>query len=51
MQIEELKYPIGKYKPNKEPRPEQLKEWIGHIEGFPEQVDKLLASVDRKSVV
>ena len=44
MQLEELKYPIGKYKPNKEPSPEQLKEWIGHIESFPEQVEQLLAS-------
>ena len=38
MNIEELKYPIGKYSPIKEPSSKQLVKWIQTLEDFPNKI-------------
>ena len=45
MDIEKLKFPIGKYSPNKNPNKEQLNEWIAAIENFPKKINDLVENV------
>ena len=40
MDIEQLKYPIGKFKVPKEITTEIINEWIGEIEALPERLEK-----------
>lgn len=47
MNMEDLKYPIGPYKPNKQATSDQVKQWIEDIESFP---DKLNALIKEKSI-
>jgi hypothetical protein len=44
MDLEKLKFPIGKYSPNKNPSNTELKIWIETIEAFPAQVEQLVAA-------
>lgn len=41
MDIEKLKFPIGKYTPNKSPSKALLNQWITDIESFPNKVEEL----------
>ena len=41
MNVQQLKYPIGKYVPTKNPDGHQIAEWIADIEEFPSKVEKL----------
>ena len=40
--MENLKYPIGQYEPNLNPKKELLQEWIKTIESFPLHVEKAI---------
>jgi len=44
MDIEQLKFPIGQYIPNKQPDQTQLDQWIATIAAFPAEVEKLVQS-------
>ena len=41
MDIEQLKFPIGKYEPNKNPDKATISKWISEIENFPSQLDEI----------
>lgn len=45
MKIEKLKFPIGKYIPNKNPNKTLLKKWIDDIELFPARVEGLTKDI------
>ncbi len=47
MELDELKYPIGKYLNNKSPKKETKEEWIKDIEEFPAKVESLLAGISK----
>ena len=44
MNIEQLKFPVGKYEPNKHPDQAQIDQWIATITAFPTQVETLVES-------
>jgi hypothetical protein len=45
LKIEKLKFPIGKYIPNKNPNKTLLKKWIDDIELFPSRVEGLAKDI------
>ena len=45
MDLDKLKYPIGKYTPNKAPGDQQLQQWINEIEHFPSKVEELTRGI------
>jgi len=45
MDIEQLKFPIGKYAPNKNPNSTDIEQWIREIESFPFTLEQLLEKV------
>ncbi|MEM9546591.1 MAG: YfiT family bacillithiol transferase [Bacteroidota bacterium] len=49
MDIEKLKYPIGRYKPG-EVNPEVIKGWIDELRTFPDRLIKVLEGIDDESL-
>ena len=45
MDIEKLKFPIGKYISNKSPNDDLIKQWIEDIELFPSRVEYLIKDI------
>ena len=45
MDIEKLKFPIGKYTPVSNPNKAQLQQWINNIALFPSEVDNLIRDI------
>ena len=50
MDIERLKFPIGRYIPNKNPDEELLKSWINDIENFPKRVEQLTNGASKEKL-
>lgn len=50
MNIENLKFPIGAYKPTKNPNSTQLKQWISDIENFPTNVHELVKKLNHEEL-
>ena len=50
MDIEKLKFPIGKYIPNKYPNEALLQEWIRDIELFPTRVEGLIKDISSEKL-
>ena len=50
MDIEKLKFPIGKYVPNKTPDEPLLQQWIEDIENFPTRVEQLVNEISNEKL-
>lgn len=50
MDIEKLKYPIGKYNPG-EIKIEMINDWIEELRSFPEKLTKVLDGIDEESLM
>ena len=50
MDLEKLKFPVGKYTPNKEPEESTLAEWIADIEKFPSEVMELTKNTTQEAL-
>lgn len=50
MDIESLKFPLGKYDYNPEPASELISRWIADIENFPQQLREALAGVSTEAL-
>lgn len=50
MNIEELKYPIGKFERPAEITPEKIEEWIGEIEALPKQLKDCVANLTEEQL-
>jgi len=43
--LSQLKYPIGKYRPNRTPTPEEMNDWITTLEHLPNEVQALSSNL------
>lgn len=50
MDIEKLKFPIGKYDPNKNPDKKLLQQWIKDIEDFPAKIEQLTTGISNEKL-
>lgn len=50
MEIEKLKFPIGKYIPNKNPNQTLLMQWIKDIELFPLRVEEVVKDISSENL-
>jgi len=50
MDIEKLKYPIGKYKPG-EIKIEMINDWIEELRTFPERLAEVLEGIDKENLM
>ncbi len=48
MNLEKLKFPIGKYQPNKFPNQNLVQQWIKTIEDFPSEVKQITQNISKE---